>query len=150
MLSIAENWKKVKDQVAEAATHAGRESSEIQIVAVSKTMPSERLKEAVEAGVPILGENRVQEMLQKRDQLSSQICWHMIGHLQSNKAKTCAELFDFVESLDSVKTAKKLSDACIELKKVMPVLVQVKTDLGKEHGVEINDLGKFLDEISSL
>ena len=146
------NYCMIKENVAEvlkSVKESLRDSHTVKIVAVGKGFSAEKINTAIDAGISAVGENRIQEAEGKFPKLKK--CEkHMIGHLQSNKVKKCAELFDFVESLDSVKTANKLSEACILLGKVMPVLVQVRTDLGKEYGVEIAELEKFLDEISSL
>ncbi|MFH1239981.1 MAG: YggS family pyridoxal phosphate-dependent enzyme [Candidatus Diapherotrites archaeon] len=142
---IKENIAEVLKSVKEAA----KDSREVKVVAVGKGFSAEVVNEAIDAGIKAVGENRIQEAEEKFPKLKK--CErHMVGHLQSNKAKKAAELFDFVESIDSVKTAEKLSDACIEMKKVMPVLVQVRTDLGKDYGVEIKEIGKFLDDISEF
>ena len=146
---INENLEQIEKDIKIAAEKTGRKLSDIKLVAISKTVDAEKVNTAIDARIVTIGENRIQEAEEKFPKLKK--CEkHMVGHLQSNKAKTCAELFDFVESIDSVKTAKKLSDACKTLGKVMPVLVQVRTDLEKEYGVEIKNLEKFLDEISGF
>jgi len=137
------------DELLKSVKEAAKDSREVKVVAVGKGFSAEKINEAIDAGIKAVGENRIQEAEEKFPKLKK--CEkHMVGHLQSNKAGKAAELFDFVESLDSVKTAKKLSDTCEGLGKVMPVLVQVRTDLEKEHGVELKDLEKFLDEVSEF
>lgn len=137
------------DKLLKSVKEASGKSHTVKIVAVGKGFSAEKINIAIDAGISIVGENRIQEAEEKFPKLKK--CEkHMIGHLQSNKAKKAAELFDFVETLDSVKTAKKLSDACISLGKVMPVLVQVRTDLGKEYGVELKELKEFLNGISEF
>lgn len=146
------NYYMIKENVDELLKNvkeASRDSHTVNIMAVGKGFSAENINDAIDAGISIVGENRIQEAEDKFPKLKK--CEkHMVGHLQSNKAKKAAELFDFVETLDSIKTAKKLSDACVSLGKVMPVLVQVKTDLEKEYGVEINEIEGFLNDISEF
>jgi PLP dependent protein len=102
------------------------------LVAVSKTFPAESIEEAIDAGQRCFGENRVQEADPKITSLRRrhQLAWHLVGHLQSNKAHRAVELFDVLHSLDSVRLAARLSKACIEIGKSLSVLIQV--DLGQE------------------
>src|SRR5438477_6733803 len=106
-MSIAENVARVRDRVA-AASRAGRNPEEIALMAVSKTHPAERIREAYAAGLRLFGENRVQEFSGKAGSLTdlTDAEWHMIGHLQTNKAGKAAELFGAVDSVDSVKLAE--------------------------------------------
>jgi len=121
----------VKEKIAEAATRAERRPEDITLVAVSKTVEPARIRAAIEAGVRHLGENRVQEAAAKKDQVPSEgILWHLIGHLQSNKARLAVEIFDSIHSLDSIKLAERLDRIAGEMGKRLPVLIQV--DLGKE------------------
>ena len=97
------------------------------LVAVTKTQPPERIREAYEAGQRYFGENRVQEFEAKRPQLElAGARWHLVGHLQSNKARRAAQLFDVVETVDSVRLARRLHDAAAELGRRLPVLLEVK------------------------
>src|SRR5213080_4543228 len=109
-MSIAENVARVRDRVA-AASRAGRNPEEIALMAVTKTHPPERIREAYDAGLRLFGENRVQEFATKADGLRglAEAEWHMIGHLQSNKAVKAAELFAHVDSVDSLRLAQKLN-----------------------------------------
>src|SRR5204863_2091365 len=108
-MSIAENVARVRDRVA-AANRAGRNPEEIALMAVTKTHPPERIREAYAAGLRLFGENRVQEFAGKAGTLAdlASTRWHMIGHLQTNKAARAAELFGAIDSVDSVKVAEKL------------------------------------------
>ena len=105
---IAENLKRVREQVNQTALRCGRNPEDIRIVAVSKKHPPEAIKEAIEAGQLLFGENYIQEASQKIQELSSSCDFHFIGHLQSNKAKTACELFQMVETVDRLKTARAL------------------------------------------
>src|SRR5437763_6961271 len=109
-MSIAENIARVQDRIAATARRAGRNPMEIALMAVSKTYPPERIREAYAAGLRLFGENRVQEFAGKANGLTDLVGveWHMIGHLQTNKAGKAAELFDAIDSLDTWKLAEKL------------------------------------------
>src|ERR1700752_710477 len=110
-MSIPENTAAVHERVAEAARRAGRNPSEIALMAVTKTHPPEQIREAYAAGLRLFGENRVQEFSTKAPALSDLPAadWHMIGHLQSNKAATAAELFSAIDSVDTLKLAERLN-----------------------------------------
>jgi pyridoxal phosphate enzyme (YggS family) len=126
-MSISENVAELKSRVEKAAKRAGRDPGEIALMAVTKTHPPERIREAYEAGLRIFGENRVQEFSGKANALADlpEAEWHMIGHLQTNKAAKAAELFSAVDSVDSLKVAEKLDAAARALNKKLQVLVEV-------------------------
>jgi PLP dependent protein len=125
----------INRRIAAACERAGRQASEITLVAVSKTVPAARIREAVEAGVRTLGESRVQEAAAKIPELKLlsaelKVEWHLIGHLQSNKARRAVELFDAVHSVDSVKLAERLDNAAAQSGKRLPIFIEV--NLGGE------------------
>jgi len=126
-MSIAENIAALRQRVAEAARRASRRPEEIALMAVSKTHPPGRIREAHAAGLRLFGENRVQEFAGKTGALAdlTGADWHMIGHLQTNKAGKAAELFNAVDSVDSVKLAEKLDAAARSLGKKLSVLIEV-------------------------
>jgi pyridoxal phosphate enzyme (YggS family) len=126
-MSIAENIARVQAKIHAAARRAGRTDDEIALMAVSKTHPPERIQEAYAAGLRLFGENRVQEFTGKAAALSNlkDADWHLIGHLQTNKANKAAELFAAVDSVDSVKLAQKLDNAARDLGKRLPVLIEI-------------------------
>ncbi len=126
-MSIAENIAAVRERVDAASRRAGRSASDIALMAVSKTHPPERIREAFAAGLRLFGENRVQEFSAKASALADLqgAEFHMIGHLQTNKAAKAAELFDAVESVDSVKLAEKLDGAARALNKKLSVLIEI-------------------------
>jgi pyridoxal phosphate enzyme (YggS family) len=126
-MSIAENLAAVRERIERAACHAGRRPEEIALMAVSKTQPAERIREAYNAGQRLFGENRVREFAAKAEALGDLHAaeWHMIGHLQTNKAAKTAELFSAVDSIDSLKLAVKLNNAAHALGKKMEVLIEV-------------------------
>src|SRR6266446_4344866 len=122
----------VREKIAECARRSGRSADELTLIAVSKTHPAELIREAIAAGMADFGENRVQEAEQKIPQVGREKArWHLIGHLQSNKARRAVELFDVIHSLDSVALARRLDRVCDEVgRRQLPVLIQV--DLGRE------------------
>ncbi len=126
-MSLSENIAAVRERMAEAARRAGRRPEEIALMAVTKTHPPQRIREAHAAGLRLFGENRVQEFAGKAGALGDLAGaeWHMIGHLQTNKAGKAMELFGAVDSVDSVKLAEKLDAAAPGLGKKLAVLIEV-------------------------
>jgi pyridoxal phosphate enzyme (YggS family) len=126
-MSIAANIASIHERIAAAARRAGRKPNEIALMAVSKTHPPERIREAYEAGLRLFGENRVQEFASKIGALQNlpDVVWHMIGHLQTNKASKTVELFNAVDSVDSLKLAEKLDAAARQLGKKLTVLIEI-------------------------
>jgi len=126
-MSIAENIASIHERIAAAARRAGRNPREIALMAVSKTHPPECIRAAYAAGLKLFGENRVQEFASKIGDLQNlpDADWHMIGHLQTNKAGKTVELFHAVDSIDSLKLAEKLDAAARPLAKKLSVLIEV-------------------------
>jgi pyridoxal phosphate enzyme (YggS family) len=126
-MSLAEHISRVRERVAAAAQRAGRRPEEISLMAVTKTVSTERILEAYDSGICVFGENRIQEFAGKIEGLRHlpNAKWHMIGHLQTNKAAKAAELFRGIDSVDSVRLAHKLNTAASELGKKLPVLIEI-------------------------
>jgi pyridoxal phosphate enzyme (YggS family) len=126
-MSISENIAAVRARIAAAARRAGRNPADIALMAVSKTQPLEHIREAYDAGQRLFGENRVQEFAGKADALRDlqDAEWHMIGHLQTNKAAKAAELFRAVDSVDSLKLAERLDAAARTLGKKLAMLIEI-------------------------
>lgn len=126
-MSIADNVALIRERMHKAAQRAGRKPDEITLMAVTKTVSPDSIREAYDAGIRVFGENRVQEFAGKASELRDlpDAEWHMIGHLQSNKAKMAVDLFGCVESVDSVKLAQKLNDAAQQLGKKIAALIEV-------------------------
>jgi pyridoxal phosphate enzyme (YggS family) len=126
-MTVAQNIGLIRERIAAAARRGGRRSEQITLMAVSKTFPVELIREAYNAGIRVFGENRVQEFSQKSEALRDlrDTDWHMIGHLQSNKAAHATELFAAVDSLDSLKLAEKLNASAQQLGKKLVVLMEV-------------------------
>lgn len=150
-LGVADRYRRVLDQVAEAALRVGRSPDEITVVAVSKGVDDERIREAVAAGVRVLGENRVQEALKKRERLADLgVSWHLVGHLQTNKVKYAVKLFDLIHSLDSVRLAREIQKRAEERGPV-PVLVEVNlSGEASRFGVREEELRPLLEEVATL
>ncbi|MFN0279530.1 MAG: YggS family pyridoxal phosphate-dependent enzyme [Pyrinomonadaceae bacterium] len=140
---LSTHLAEVRLRIEKAAERAGRKADEIKLMAVSKTQPVETLRDAIAAGVNVFGENKVQEAEGKIAEIGRDAAeWHLIGHLQSNKARKAVQLFDVIHSVDSVELAKKLERICIEEGRgALPVFVQV--DLAGEEtksGIAESDL----------
>ena len=149
-MTIAENVRRVSEQVAGAAVRAGRKPEDVRLMAVTKTVDEASIQEAMAAGASLLGENRVQELERKRPNLPP--CeMHLIGHLQSNKAAKAAACADMIQSVDSVRIAAEIEKACAALGKAMPVLLEVNigSDPAK-FGFLPEELGAALDEIAAF
>src|SRR3954453_6264599 len=115
MSDVKSNYKNVLRRIATAADRVGRDPAEIKLVAVSKTHPASMIRAAIEAGCKIFGENKVQEAESKILEIGRNAAeWHLIGHLQSNKARKAVQLFDVIHSLDSVELADRLERICVE------------------------------------
>ncbi len=127
LMPVAENIAQIQTHIAAAANKSGRKVEDITLMAVSKTVPPEKIREAYQAGLRIFGESRVQEITTKVKSLQdlTDASWHMIGHLQSNKAAKAVELFNSVDSLDSLKLAEKLNAAAGVAVKKLPVLIEI-------------------------
>jgi len=146
---IRDGLARVEERIARAAERAGRRRDEITLVGVSKVKPASAIREAYEAGLRHFGENYVQEFAAKRAELGDmpEAVFHMIGHLQSNKARAAAELFDVVETVDTARLAQRLSAAGRRLR----VLIEVR--MGNEEtksGVEEKDLPALVETVQSL
>jgi PLP dependent protein len=126
-MSISENVAVVRDHIVTAAYRAGRDPSSVTLMAVSKTFPAESIREAYNAGLRVFGENRVQEFAGKADSLRDLpgAAFHLIGHLKSNKAAKAVELFDAIDSVDSLRLAEKLNAAAKGLNKQLPILIEI-------------------------
>ncbi len=142
--------KIVKERIRNAAVLSGRDPESIRLVAVSKTKPAEVIMEAINAGVTILGENYIQETLQKLKTkeldtgLPSPVSWHFIGHLQTNKAKYAVKIFDLIHTVDSLKLAKELDKQAKKIGKVQQILLQVNI------GMEPSKSGAAAEDVKSL
>jgi pyridoxal phosphate enzyme (YggS family) len=145
-MEIAANCQRIQQQIQAAALRADRDPQSVTLIAVTKTVPSDRIREAAACGVRHAGENRLQDALSKIDDLKDlQLHWHFIGHIQTNKAKKVAELFDCIQSVDRVDVAEKLGMSAM---KPIPVLIEVKLhDEPRKSGAEVPGLPALIEAI---
>lgn len=148
---ICANLAAVRKNIAAAAERCGRDPGEIELLAVSKHMDVDAVREAWQCGQHLFGENFVQEAGDKIARLDPGITWHFIGHLQSNKAAAAARLFHMIETVDRLKVAAALDRHALRLGRVLDILVQVNTGLEKQKsGVAPEHAGQFLKELATL
>ncbi len=151
MSTIAENLAAIRDRIDTAALRAGRDPSAVELVAVSKTHPAEKIREAAEEGQVLFGENRVQEALVKIPALPGRLRWHLIGHLQSNKVRKALPLFELIHGVDSAELARDIDRIGGELGLHPRVLLEVNVSgEGSKHGFEPEVLERELDGLLSL
>jgi pyridoxal phosphate enzyme (YggS family) len=150
-VSIAENVREVRDRIEAAADRALRDPSDVQLVAVTKTVEPDRIVEAIEAGVTCIGENRVQEALRKFTDNLPPVEKHLVGHLQTNKVKKALPLFDMIQSVDSVRLAREISTVCSASGTTAEVLVEVNTS-GEEtkFGLDPDEAAEAIEEMADL
>jgi PLP dependent protein len=145
---IAESVSDIRERMTHVAQRCGRRPEDILLIAVTKTVPAEKIQEAVVAGINDLGENRVQEGAEKIPQIQGKITWHLVGHLQTNKARKAVALFDWIQSLDSLQLAEAVGKASRTQGKVIQALVEVNTS-GEESKFGFPPQ-KVVDEIAAL
>jgi PLP dependent protein len=150
--TLSERLADVHERVRAAAVRSNRAPTDVRVVAVTKTHPVDTLRSAIELGLLDLGENRVQEAAEKIDAIGRERArWHLIGHLQNNKARRAVSLFDFIHSLDSISLAQRLDRMCGEIgREQLPVLIQI--DLAGEatkSGIDSHDLPELLKTLES-
>jgi PLP dependent protein len=143
--ALSENLERLEEAIGAACRAAGRARGEVELMAVSKTFPAEAVAEAAALGLTLFGENRVQEFSSKAlhaadlwtRSVGDQLRFHLIGHLQSNKVSKAAEIFDGIDSLDSLKLAERLNEAAGRVEKRLPVLIEVKlSSEATKNGIE--------------
>ena len=150
-MSIADNYKTITSKIASAAKRVNRDPSSIKLITVTKTIDADRIRQAVAAGAQILGENRVQEAKEKIEQLGALARWHLIGHLQSNKAKYAVKLFEMIHSVDTLELAMEIDKQAAKIGKVQDVLIEVSL-AGEETkaGIEAEGVAALVREASKL
>ena len=150
--SIQSRLRRVKERIEAASLSSGRDPKTVKLVAVSKTVPADRILAAIKAGVTDLGENYVQEAREKIEALGGEnILWHFIGHLQSNKAKYAVRLFDLIHSVDSLRLAKELNKRAGAIGKVQKILVQVNiSGEATKSGIETERAVDLVRQVASL
>jgi pyridoxal phosphate enzyme (YggS family) len=148
MSSIAENLERVREQIASAAAKSGRSADDVELVAITKTHPAEKVREAIEAGQTLFGESRVQEARAKIPELPSNVCWHFVGHMQKNKIRHALPLFEMFHGIDSLEVARDINRIAEEEGAHPTVLLQVNiAGEGSKFGFSP---GKLHDEMEGL
>jgi pyridoxal phosphate enzyme (YggS family) len=151
MPDIQGNLHAVQAAIAEACRRSGRSPADVLLIAVSKTVDLERIREAVAAGAPALGENRVQEAKDKVDALGHPVPWHLIGSLQTNKARDAVRIFDCIHSVDRIDLAREIDRRAGAIGRTLDVLLQVNVgDEPQKGGAPPDDVKRLLDESAAL
>ena len=151
MNSIAENLERVRKQMAHAAANAGRAVDEIELVAITKTHPAEKVREAIEAGQTLFGESRVQEARTKIPELPSNIRWHFVGHLQKNKIRHALPLFELFHGVDSLALAEEMNRIAADEGMHPRVLLEVNVaGEGSKFGFSTDKLREQMEELLAL
>ena len=150
--SVEDNYKKIKSRIEESAIKAGRNPNDVRLMAVTKTVESVYINKALELGADLIGENRVQEYLGKKDELNLDgVEKHLIGHLQTNKVKQIVGEVDMIESVDSIRLAREISR--VSMNKGITTNILVEVNVGKEEsksGVYLEGLDELLLEIAEM
>ncbi len=152
---ISENLKKVEEKIAETCAKCGRNSSEIKLIAVSKTQSAQIINKAIEAGIRDLGENKAQELRDKSELITGDFRWHFIGHLQTNKVKYVINTADYIHAVDSIKLAEEINRKAEQIGKTQNVLLEIKTSdeetkFGLENEEEIFKVSEFCKNSHNL
>jgi pyridoxal phosphate enzyme (YggS family) len=151
MSSILDNLERVREQIAQAAAKAGRDVEDVELVAIAKTHPAEKVREAVEGGQTLFGESRVQEARAKITELSSNIRWHFVGHLQKNKVRQALPLFEMIHSVDSFALAQDINRIAEEEGLFPRVLLEVNVaGEGSKFGFASDDLREQMEMLLAL
>jgi pyridoxal phosphate enzyme (YggS family) len=150
-VSIRDNVAEVEARIARACERAGRSRDEVALVAVSKTFPADFVDEAIEAGITEVGENRVQEARDKKPLVRGAARWHLIGHLQTNKAKDAVKLFDVIQAVDSLDLAEKLAREAGSQGKRLEIMLQVNIgDEPQKSGIARSDVDAIAKKAAAL
>lgn len=151
MSEIADNLDDVERRICEACKRAGRDRSEVTLIAVSKTKPVSMIEEAIDHGIYVFGENKVQELVSKHDEIDKDLDWHMIGHLQTNKVRMLPGKVKMIHSVDSLKLAGEIDRQFKKAGLIADVLIEVNV-AGEESkfGLSPQDVESFLPEIAKF
>ena len=151
-MKLKQRLENIRERIHRVADSCNRDPDSIRLVAVSKTVPAETVKTAIEAGAKILGENYVQEAREKFNELVHYpVSWHFIGHLQSNKAKYAVRLFDLIHSVDSLKLARALDKEAKKVDKIQPILIQINiSGEDTKSGISAAEVPGLILEVSQL
>lgn len=148
---IKENLDEVKDKIAAAALKSGRQPEDITLIAVTKTLSIDVINAAMALGITDVGENKVQEVMDKYEHIHNEPKWHLIGHLQTNKVKYIADKVSLIHSVDSLRLAEEISKRCEKIGKVMEVLIQINVaEEETKFGIQTEEIFDLVDQVSKL
>ncbi|MBE5931900.1 MAG: YggS family pyridoxal phosphate-dependent enzyme [Lachnospiraceae bacterium] len=148
---LRENLQKVKDRIEKACVKAGRNIDEVTLIAVSKTKPLSDIEELILCGTKEFGENKVQELVDKYENVSTPVNWHLIGHLQTNKVKYIVDKVSLIHSVDSLKLAKEIQKEAAKKNVIVNILVQVNVaNEDTKFGLDTSEVLHLVNEISIL
>ena len=151
MSEITQNIDEINARIARAAERSGRKKEDILLLAVTKTIDIPRIKQVVDYGLTQLGENKVQEIVDKYDTLGSDVKWHLIGHLQTNKVKYIIDKVDLIHSVDSIKLAQEINKRAEQENKIMNILIEVNiAEEESKFGVKPEETENLIAEISQM
>jgi len=149
-MSISENLKSIRERIHRACSKVGRNADEVKLIAVTKTISVDRIKEAINCGINCLGENKVQEIVDKYPQIHGDIEWHMIGHLQTNKVKYITDKVSMIQSVDSIKLAQEINKRFKNSGRIIDILVEINiANEESKHGIDPSNVIEFIKTISS-
>ena len=150
-MGICENYNAIRADVDRSARACGRDPESVTVIAVSKTFPASDINEAIRGGIRVFGESRLQETKEKLPLLEGEFSLHLIGHLQSNKAKDAVRIFDLIHSIDKESTAEKVSIEAAAIGKVQKILIQVNTSgEASKSGCAPSEAAELCEKISRL
>lgn len=149
-MGIAQNLETIKKNIKTACENKGRNPEDVKIIAVTKTRTPEEINEVISLGICDIGENRVQELMDKYDKIEGNVRWHIIGRLQSNKVKYIADKVYMIHSVDSIKLAKEINRRCEKIGKVMNILIEVNSGEENKGGIKYDEVDGFIKEIMTF
>jgi pyridoxal phosphate enzyme (YggS family) len=150
-MSVEENIRQIRETIAETAEKSGRPFSSVRLMAVTKTVDDDRIIEAIAAGVDIIGENYIQEAKRKIESMGKSVQWHMIGYLQTNKAKIAAGLFEMVHSVDRMELAQELNKRALAADLTLKILIEVNISGEKtKNGVALGQAVALVRNVAAL
>jgi len=148
---IREDLQRIGQEIIAKSQSAGRDPNEMTLVAVTKTIDVKRIEEAINFGVNIIGESRVQEAKEKYERLGNRVIWHLVGHLQRNKVKDAVKIFELIHSVDSARLAKEIDRHARNIGKVQKILIEVNVSgESSKYGLSPEQVIPFLKEIRGL
>lgn len=149
-MGVSENIESIRERIRNACIRSGR-ADNVKLVAVTKTVDTEMIREAISCGIKVIGENKVQEIEKKFPEIGSEVEWHMIGHLQTNKIKYIVDKVTMIQSVDSLKLAQEINRQFGKHRRIIDVLVEI--NIGKEpskHGIEPECAAELVESIGKL